>query len=60
MTSQCQPSSAVEPTKMIKDGNSATNIVLFRGSSAPMPRVILRTVEPAKLFACQSVEKRWT
>ena len=24
-----------------------------------MPRVILRTVEPAKLFACQSVEKRW-
>ena len=25
-----------------------------------MPRVILRTVEPAKLFACQSVEKRCT
>ena len=25
-----------------------------------MPRVILRTVEPAKLLACQSVEKRCT
>ena len=25
-----------------------------------MPRVILRTTEPAKLLACQSVEKRWT
>ena len=29
-------------------------------ASAHMPRVILRTVEPAKLFACQSVEKRCT
>ena len=25
-----------------------------------MPRVTLRTVEPAKLLACQSVEKRCT
>jgi len=25
-----------------------------------MPRVIRRTIEPAKLFACQSVEKRCT
>jgi hypothetical protein len=29
-------------------------------SSAHMPRVTLRTVEPAKLLACQSVEKRCT
>jgi hypothetical protein len=29
-------------------------------SSAHMPRVTLRTVEPAKELACQSVEKRWT
>ena len=29
-------------------------------SSAHMPRVILRTVDPAKLLACQSVEKRCT
>ena len=25
-----------------------------------MPRVILRTVEPAKLLACQSVDRRCT
>ena len=45
---------------MTSDGNSATSIVSFNRSSAHMPRVTLRTVEPAKLLACQSVEKRCT
>ena len=35
-------------------------MVSLSRSSAHMPRVILRTVEPAKLLACQSVEKRCT
>ena len=60
MTGQCQPSSTVEPTSMIVDGNSATRMVSLSRSSAHMPRVTLRTVEPAKLLACQSVEKRCT
>ena len=29
-------------------------------STAHMPRVIRRTIAPAKLLACQSVENRWT
>ena len=45
---------------MTSDGSSAIRIVSFSRSSAHMPRVILRTVEPAKLLACQSVEKRCT
>ena len=56
---QYQPSSKVEPTSITSDGNRATRIVSFSRSSAHMPRVTLRTVEPAKLLACQSVEKRW-
>ncbi|MNU09428.1 hypothetical protein D3C72_2559800 [compost metagenome] len=51
--------SAVEPTSMMTDGNSAISNVSLSRSSAHMPRVTLRTVEPAKLLACQSVEKRW-
>ena len=35
-------------------------MVSFSRSIAHMPRVTLRTVEPAKLLACQSVEKRCT
>ena len=35
-------------------------IVSLSRSSAHMPRVTLRTVEPAKLLACQSVENRCT
>ena len=35
-------------------------MVSLSKSSAHMPRVILRTVEPAKLLACQSVENRCT
>ena len=57
---QCQPSRMVEPTSITKDGSSATSSVSLSRSSAHMPRVTLRTVEPAKLLACQSVEKRWT
>ncbi|MNJ55962.1 hypothetical protein D3C77_514860 [compost metagenome] len=57
---QCAPSRAVAPTSMTTDGNSAISNVSFRMSTAHMPRVILRTVEPAKLLACQSVEKRCT
>ena len=45
---------------MTSDGNSAISIVSLSRSSAHMPRVTLRTVEPAKLLACQSVEKRCT
>ena len=41
-------------------GNTAISTVSLRMSSAHMPREILRTVEPAKLLACQSVENRWT
>lgn len=57
---QRQPSSAVAPASMTSDGSSAISSVSLSRSSAHMPRVILRTVEPAKLFACQSVEKRCT
>ena len=49
-----------EPISTTKDGNSASSSVSFSVSSAHMPRVILRTVEPAKVLACQSVEKRCT
>ena len=50
----------VAPTSITTDGQSATSSVSLSRSSAHMPRVILRTVEPAKLLACQSVEKRCT
>ncbi|NYH13258.1 hypothetical protein GGD41_000486 [Paraburkholderia bryophila] len=57
---QRQPSRKVAPISITRDGNSAINSVSLSRSSAHMPRVILRTVEPAKLLACQSVEKRCT
>lgn len=60
ITGQCTPSSTVAPTSITTDGSSATSSVSFSTSTAHMPRVILRTVEPAKLLACQSVEKRCT
>lgn len=60
ITGQCVPSSTVAPASIITDGSSAISTVSFSRSSAQIPRVILRTVEPAKLFACQSVEKRCT
>ncbi len=60
ISGQCQPSSTVEPTSITIEGNRATRIVSLSRSSAHMPRVTLRTVEPAKLLACQSVEKRCT
>jgi hypothetical protein len=43
---------------MTSEGNNAISTVSVSRSNAHMPRVILRTVEPAKLLACQSVEKR--
>lgn len=49
----------VEPTSMMMLGNTAISTVSLRMSSAHMPREIFRTVEPAKLLACQSVENRW-
>ncbi len=42
------------------EGNSASSSTSFSESSAHMPRVTLRTVEPAKLLECQSVERRCT
>ena len=45
---------------MMMLGNTAISTVSLRMSNAHMPREILRTVEPAKLLACQSVENRWT
>ena len=60
MSGQVAPSRMVAPASMTSDGSRATSSVSFSRSSAHMPRVTLRTVEPAKLLACQSVEKRCT
>ena len=57
---QCHPSSSALPTSTSVAGNKASNRVSFMRSTAHMPRVTRRTMEPAKLFACQSVEKRCT
>ena len=46
------------PTSTTREGNNARADMSFNASSAHMPRVILRTVEPAKLLSCQSVENR--
>ena len=48
------------PTSIRTDGQSASSTVSFSRSNAHMPRETRRTVEPAKAFACQSVEKRCT
>lgn len=60
ISGQNQPSSNVEPTSMATDGSNAIRMVSLSRSRAHMPRVTLRTVDPAKLLACQSVEKRCT
>lgn len=60
ITSQWSPSRTVEPSRTMTEGSSATSSTSSSRSIAHMPRVILRTVEPAKLLACQSVAKRWT
>ena len=57
---QCRPSRIIEPSSTSSDGSSAIKMVSLSRSSAHMPRVILRTVEPANELACQSVEKRCT
>ena len=59
-TGQCSPSRIIEPTSTSIDGSSAIRMVSLSRSSAHMPRVILRTVEPANELACQSVDKRCT
>ena len=48
------------PNSTTSEGSSASSSVSSSRSNAHMPRVTLRTVEPAKLLACQSVEKRCT
>ena len=48
------------PTSTSSAGNNASSSVSSIRSTAHMPRVTRRTMEPAKLFACQSVEKRCT
>ena len=45
---------------MTAAGSRPMNSVSSNTSNAHMPRVILRTVAPAKLLACQSDEKRCT
>ncbi len=48
------------PVSTTTEGRSMSSSTSLSTSSAHMPRVILRTVEPAKLLACQSLEKRCT
>ena len=57
---QCRPSRIIEPNNTVSDGAKASKMVSLSRSSAHMPRVILRTVEPANDLACQSVENRCT
>ena len=48
------------PTSITSDGSSEISSVSLRMSSAHIPRVTLRTVEPANVLACQSADSRWT
>ena len=48
------------PTSTTSEGRNDRSSVSLSSSSAHMPREILRTVEPAKVLACHSVERRWT
>ncbi len=59
MLNQCAPSTRAEPASTKRAGSKASNSVSSMRSTAHMPRVIRLTMEPAKLFACQSVDKRW-
>jgi len=60
MIGQNRLSITVVPISITSEGSSAIRMTSLRLSSAHMPRVILRTVEPAKELACQSDEKRCT
>lgn len=60
MTGQSSESITVVPISMTAEGISIMISWSLRESMPHMPRVILRTVEPAKALACQSVEKRCT
>ena len=55
-----RPSVSVVPTRTIRDGPIPSSTVSPIRSRAQPPRVILRTVAPAKLSACQAVGRRWT
>ena len=60
MIGQMLPSMIEVPISMTAEGMSIISNWSLSWSTPHMPRVILRTVEPAKALACQSVEKRCT
>ncbi len=60
MTGQVAPSISMVPTSTTSVGSSESSTTSLSPSSAHMPREILRTVEPEKVPACQSVERRCT
>ncbi len=60
ISGQIRPSRIEVPTSITTEGNSMMISVSLSMSTPHMPRVTLRTVEPAKVLACQSVEKRCT
>ena len=60
MPGQRSPSSSDEPTSTSSAGNISRSRMSSSVSTAHMPRVIRRTIAPAKLLACQSVENRCT
>ena len=60
ITGQCAPSSATVPNSTTSEGSKASSTTSSSVSNAHMPRVTLRTSEPAKLLACQSDDSRWT
>ena len=47
-----------DPNNTSSAGMNASTTVSFSKSIAHMPRVTRRTMDPAKLLACQSVAKR--
>ena len=59
-TGQRNVNSSVTPTATTSAGIKPNIKVSPKESKAHMPRVILRTVAPAKALACQSAEKRCT
>ena len=72
-TKSAAPRSAVSPTSQRKaasvpivpmstsvEGSSASTSTSAMSSSAQAPRVICRTVEPAKALACHPAGRRWT
>src|SRR5690606_41227515 len=58
ISGQYHDRSATEPSSIRIDGSKATISVSLSRSSAHKARATLRTVDPAKALACQSVENR--